>query len=380
MPNWIELTAYLDSIPEAFGIPGCDCAIALDGQTVYRHTSGTADLAGLQPLTPRNTYWIYSATKLFTCTAALRLVEQGRISLDDPVGKFLPEFHHLTVRNADGSIRPAKEVLRIRHLFTMTGGLDYNLDRPAVAGLRQAQPSGLTTRQIVGAMAADPLQFEPGSHFLYSLCHDVLAALVEAASGVCFPDFLEREICGPLGMRDTTFYPDQAQLDRLAEPCIYLGEGSGCRLMWRENRFRLSDIYASGGAGLLTTVDDYIRLPAALSCGGTAENGYRVLKPETVALMGTPQLDGVPLQDFKNRSPADRCYSYGLGVRVRTGQDGSAVPPGTFGWDGAAGAYVMVAPRHRLALFYTQQVCQCGAAYQKIHPALRELACKGLTE
>lgn len=373
MMSFSELTAYLESLSGRFGIPGCGCAVAVDGKVVYRHFAGFWDEEERIPMTGDETHWIYSATKLFTCTAALQLIEQGKLGLNDPVRRFLPEFGRLTVKHPDGTIHPALETLTIRHLMTMTGGLDYDLERPA---LRKAMESSReSTRELVAALAEDPLNFEPGSHFLYSLCHDVLGAVIEVVSGHTLADYLDDHIIRPLGMTDTTFHPTEDQLSRLAKQYIHLDARGSHRPMGQENRFRLSERYDSGGAGLLSTVDDYIRLLSALSMDGGG-----LLKPETVALMRKPALGATQRSEFCSLRTAVAPYSYGLGVRTLVDNDGIAAPVGEFGWDGAAGAYALVDCTNHVALFYAQQVCQSYITYQNLHPGLRDALYRSLED
>lgn len=375
MDRFQPLTQFLDAVPDHFHVPGCCCAVALDGVLVYSHAAGCADLASQRPISLQNTYWLYSATKLFTCTAALQLVEEGRLGLEEPVSLYLPEYAQLTVLGEDGTVRPARQALLVRHLFTMTGGLDYDLNRPALRALLESSPETATTRQAAAALAADPLRFDPGSHFLYSMCHDVLGAVVEAVSGQTLGTYMREHLFSPLGMTDMTFHPTAGQLARLATQYIHLDENGTLQPAGQENPYRLSACYESGGAGLLGTVEDYIRLPAALSMGGALPGGVRILRPETVALMGRPWLDQVQRADFIARSVSDRCYSYGLGVRVRVDASQSAAPEGEFGWDGAAGAYALIDPVHHAALFYAQHVGQSALTFHHLHPALRETAC-----
>lgn len=378
MADFSHLTAYLESLCARFGIPGCDCAVAIDGAVVYRHSAGFRDEERRIPLSRDDTYWIYSATKLFTCTAAMQLVEQGRLELDAPVCRYLPEFGILTVREADGTIRPAEEALTIRHLMSMTGGLDYDLERPA---LRRALAEGVTsTRRIMAALAEDPLKFEPGTHYLYSLCHDVLGAVIEAVSGQLLRDYIRDRITAPLGMTETTFHPTEEQLSRMATQYVHLDEKGTHRPMGQHNRFRLSPEYDSGGAGLLSTVDDYIRLVAALSRGGVSADGIRILSEESVARMSAPALGPVQRQEFCSLRTALLPYSYGLGVRTLVEDPGTGAPIGEFGWDGAAGAYALVDTANRVALFYAQQVCNSYITYQYLHPGLRDALYKSLED
>lgn len=365
-----QLSAFLDAVPERYGIPGCDCAVARDGEIIFRHSVGFSDPNGTVPVSPNDTYWIYSATKLFTCTAAMRLIEEGKLKLDAPVSDYLPEFGALSWKAADGTVRPVQTTLRVRNLMNMTGGLDYDLTRPA---LRETmRDENASTRTLVAALAKDPLCFEPGAHFLYSLCHDVLGAVIEAASGKRLSDYVRQTITDPLGMQNTTFHPTQAQLSRLSTQYAHVDLQGNRQVIHQNNRFRLSKAYESGGAGLLSTVDDYILLASALSCGGLGANGYRVLKPESVHLMASNQLNAVQRKDFLARSEAAKGYSYGLGVQVLVEDLHNGVPLGEFGWDGAAGAYALIDPVNRIAMYYAQQVCQSYITYQYLHPALRD--------
>ena len=126
-----ELERLIDTMPER-GIPACDLAVTLDGEPVFRRTAGYADEGKTRPVSPDDLYWIFSASKLITCTAALQLIEQGKLSLDDPVSRFLPAFGELTVRNPDGSLSPCRTPMTVLHLFTMTGGMSYDLRHPAI--------------------------------------------------------------------------------------------------------------------------------------------------------------------------------------------------------------------------------------------------------
>lgn len=370
MPCFDPLTAFLDTLGDRYGIPGCDCAVAKDGQVIYRHSAGFSDPDGTIPVSPRDTYWIYSATKLFTCTAAMRLVEEEKLDLDAPVSQYLPEFEELTWMDGEDAIRPVQKTLNVRNLMNMTGGLDYDLTRPAL--VEAAQDENASTRTVVASLAKDPLRFEPGDHFLYSLCHDVLGAVIEVASGERLSDYLRQTIMEPLGMKDTTFHPTQEQLSRRSTQYAHLDLQGIRRVIDQNNHFQLTQAYDSGGAGLMSTVDDYILLAAALSCGGVGENGYRVLNPESVRRMASDQLNLAQRKDFLDRSAAAKGYSYGLGVRVLVEDLGNGVPLGEFGWDGAAGAYVLIDPVNRIAMYYAQQVCQSYLTYQYLHPQLRD--------
>ena len=357
--DFSPLSAYLNEIAEF--VPGYDCILRLDRETLFRQSHGCRE-DGL--------YWFYSATKLYTCTAACRLLERGLLDLEDPVSRYLPEFAHLQVRQADGSLRPARNPLLIRHLFTMCGGLTYDIVSPQIRGAEDRSTLG-----ILRAVADMPLAFEPGENYLYSLCHDVLAGIVETVTGERFADYVRREIMDPLGISpaDMTFHPSPEQAARLEPQYDWRGEGKPLLPVSGDNQFCFSDTYDSGGAGLCGTAEAYILLSEALACGGKGRDGYPLLRPETIEGMRKPRLAAAPLAAFRAQ-PRFAAYSYGLGVRTRVDQrDGSTAPLGEFGWDGAAGAYTIICPDEHVSFLYVQHVRMMGPVFDVIHPRLRDL-------
>lgn len=372
--NFEKLDAYMQKIP-IFGIPACELAITQDGKTIYRKEVGYSDTELTKPVTKRDIYWIFSATKVITCIAAMRLVEEGRLKLDDPVSKYIPEFAHITVKRKDGSITPAKNTMTVLHLFTMTGGLSYNLKTPEI--LAATTPTA-STLDLVQAMAKTPLSFEPGTHYQYSLCHDVLAAVVELVSGMRFSDYLDTTIFKPLGITDMGFRPNAEQLSRFSAMYDYHDGTATATPRELVNAYAFSPNYDSGGAGLFATVDDYIKVISVIACGGQTADGYSILKPETISMMQENRLCDDALNDFVNR----RLFGYGWGLcgRVHTNplMSDSLSPIGEFGWDGAAAAFVMIDPANRLALYLGTHVKNCTYMYYKIHPTIRNLLYEGL--
>lgn len=365
--NFSELTDLLDSLCWRFGVPAFDCVLAVDGKMVYRHRSPNTDPDGL--------YWLYSATKLVTCAGAMLLIEQKRLALDEPVCHYLPEYAALQVTREDGSVTPAGTRLTVRHLMTMTGGLDYDLTRPALRRVLARPEKERTTREVAAALAEDPLRFEPGTRFYYSFCHDVLGAVMEAACGMRLWDFLRENILLPLGIDGAAFHPTAAQCARLAPQYMGGAEGETPTPMSGTNEWRFGCMYDSGGAGLMCSAVDYLTFLSALSRCGLGVNGQRVLMPESVAAMANPQLCGRPLKDFWVRNPAMASYNYGLGVRVLTDNTNVPWPVGEFGWDGAAGAYALVDPTRHISLFYVQHVYGSRLfIYEKMHPLIRDAA------
>ncbi len=280
--NFTELTAYLDSIP-ALGVPGCDMAVYQDHRQLYRHSAGFRDAAKTQPVKPDDTYWLFSCTKLFTTCAAMQLIEQGKMSLDDPVSDYLPAYAHMTVKEGD-SVRPAKRVMTIRHLMSMQSGLNYNLEAPSILAVLKETNRLATTRQIVDALAKEPLEFDPGADFLYSLSHDVLAAVIEAVSGKKFSEYLKENIYAPLGLNTLSFTLTDELRTRQAVQVMHHPDDTFTPMDANDNWFHFTPNYESGGAGLIGDVRNLIIFLDAIACGGESADGKHILSPEMIQL------------------------------------------------------------------------------------------------
>lgn len=373
MSNFQDVTAFLDDIA-SWLIPGADCIIYRDGKQVYRHQTGYADVETKTPIAPGMLFNMYSATKLSTCTAVMQLLERGKFLLSDPVAAYLPEFSDMAVAckiEGKEEIVRAKRPVTVGHLLSMTAGLDYELDTPEVQAVRERSGGACPTREVVKAIAKRPLSFEPGTHWQYSLCHDVLGALVEEVSGQRFGAYLREHIFEPAGMYHTGFERN-AEIEASMASQYEYDEAAKCyKNVGKSNRYRLGSEYESGGAGLISCADDYVLLVNALCNGGVAATGERILSRAAIDLMRTNQLDAVALQDFD--WPHLVGYGYGLGVRtmIDKAKSGSLGPVGEFGWDGAAGVYMLIDPENRLAVFYMQHMLNGQHPY--IHPRLRNI-------
>ena len=368
------LTNYLSNIDFNL-IPDCEIAVFKDHECIYKNSFSKPDYNPEEA--NKDTYFLFSATKVITCTAALRLVEEGKMQLDDPVSKYLPEFAELFVRNGDDKI-PATKILTVRHLFSMQGGFTYNLGYESIQKVINESNGRASTREIVAAIAKMPLEFEPGDDFHYSLCHDILAAIVEIGAGKKFSEYLNEIIFAPLGMKDTTFVATDDMLSRMKQqymidPATFtaIPQKSACT-------YCLSENYESGGAGLISTLEDYIKFVDTLACG-ESKDGYRLLKPETVELMKTNQLNGKGLCTYRVNTH-NKGYGYGMGVRTMMDQkiENALSPVGEFGWDGAAGAYCLIDTDNHLSVFYAQHVLGCTYVYTTVHKAIRNLVYKAL--
>jgi len=365
------LTNYLDSLKN-YGIPGCECIVYHKHKRVFSHIAGYDEHSEWRASPGTNIYWLYSATKLITCTAAMQLIEKGCMGLDDPVSDYLPEYGNVKVKH-DSVIRKAENAITIRHLLTMQSGLNYDLEAPSIKKVIESTNGTADTRQIIEALANEPLEFEPGTHFLYSLSHDVLGAVIEVVSGMKLGKYFDKYIFKPLGMKNTGFRLTPELEARMVGQYDYRPETWSSVEIPKRNRYVLTKNYESGGAGLYSTANDYILFLDAMCNGGTSADGYRLLSAETIDLMRQDQMKGESKKDFDlfNRIG----YSYGLGVRTLIDKEisGARSPLGEFGWDGAAGAYALIDTKNNLALFYVQHVLNCGYVYEAVHPRLRDL-------
>ncbi len=277
--------------------------------------------------------------------------------LKDPLSKYMPEFEKMKILSDEPNGKTdcviyAKNQITIKDLFTMSAGLDYELNDEAIRGaLDEGKKS---TRELVGAMSEKVLGFEPGTSFRYSLCHDVLGALIEVWSGEKLGEYMKKNIFEPLNMKNIFFGvpKDEDKLSKMAARYVFDENGKLKRLPLG-CVYNLTEDYESGGAGLTSCTEDYAVFLDALACGGVGKNGKRILTSETVELMGTNHLKGKPLDDFYQLRQG---YGYGLGVRTHVDKDvsGSLSPVGEFGWDGSAGAFSMVDTKNKISLTYFQ--------------------------
>lgn len=369
-----KIRKYVDSLAKKYGLPTADCMIMKDHQVLFRHMYGAEDPGGT-PVSGLSRYLVFSMTKIQTMTAVMQLVEQGKLSLEDEVAKYLPAYKNLYVaEEKEDTIRivPAKRPMLVWHLLSMQSGLDYDLNRPGIRLAIKKYGQKATTRQIVDSFPETPLGFHPGEHFLYSLSHDVAAAIVEVVSGMTFSEYLRKNLWKPLGMKHTAFFKRHDARKHLVQQYVFENE----KIVPMENdcSYRLSDAYESGGAGLVSTTEDYAILADTLACGGTAANGAQILKPETIEIIKKDLLTDQGRKDFHNNMGRWE-YGYGCGMQVLIEPEkvGSPAPAGVFGWDGAAGSCCIMDRSTGMSLVFMIHVRNFGPAYGEIHPKLRDL-------
>ena len=374
--NFQKLTAYLDTL-ESVGIPCCDLSLCQDHRCVYRHQAGWRDVAHAIPTDGTEVYRLYSTSKVILAVSVMRLKEAGKLCLDDPLSKYLPAFANMKVCEG-GKVVDIERPITLRHLLTMQGGFDYDLDTPEMQARlpRATRETGMAL--MMEAMAARPLHFHPGRGYRYSLCHDVLGAVVAEVSGMRLSEYYKKNIFDPLEMSGIAFEMTADMRERLADCYTYDGE-KHVALPIENHRLDLfiEDVLLkigieSAGGGLIGGVDDYIRFADALANDGVGFNGCRIISRASIDEMRTDHLTDLTRPDFLRFFGSPE-YGYGLGVRTLIDGSLSRSPVGEFGWNGAAGAWTMIDTDHHLSAFYAQHVMECGYCYAVIHPTIRDL-------
>ncbi len=383
--NFSPLSSFLDHLTEEVGIPTAEIRVHRDGKELFSYGSGSIDPAA--PL-----YNMYSMSKPITCAAALSLFEKGKFQLAEPLYEYMPEFREMTVKkhfsdsgeglsvaqgrsaeneNTDFEVVKAENPILIEHLFTMSAGFNYDTESENIKQKIRDTDGKFPTRMIAKALSEQPLDFEPGAHWQYSLCHDVLAAFVEVVSGKRFSDYVSETIFEPLGMTNSFFHPTEADYSRIAKQYMYDSDTKKTTEIQKTNYLVLGSEYDSGGAGIISTVDDYIKFADAMANGGTSFDGTRILSRSAVDLMRTNRLTPQQLPDFN--WPQLRGYGYGLGVRtlIDRAYGGSLSPHGEFGWGGAAGSYIMIDPENRISAVYGQHMLNNLEPY--VHTRIRNI-------
>ena len=371
--DFSRVDRFLESLGDV-GVPGTDLSIYLCGKEVFRRQNGYSDLESQKPILPDTLYAIWSMTKVITCTAALRLYEEGRYVLTDPLYAYLPDFKHMTYKKTRGNgavdVLPCTRPIRIVDLFTMSSGLTYNFSDELIEASKTAKDTGLLA--FVSALSKDPLYFEPGTHWHYGLSHDVLGALVETLSGKSFGDYLKENIFAPLGM-DDTFFDLRIPADKAARMAsVYNYDETTREHKKAAPSHRPGNwFYECGGGGLVSSVDDYAKFANALCSGGASAGGYRLLGEATIELMRTNQLEDVRMNDYNWIHHSG--YGYGLGVRtmVDRAAGGSNSSIGEFGWSGMLGTFVLMDPAADLTYVYAQQLMPSREDY--VAPRLRNI-------
>jgi Beta-lactamase class C and other penicillin binding proteins len=371
-------------------IAGAVTLVLRNGKVAHLEAIGQMDEG--KPMRTDALFRIASMSKAVTSVAVMMLYEEGRLLLDDPISKYIPEFKgaQVAVPSSDKqsfNLVPAKSEITIRHLLTHTSGLTYrfiSIDPWAKlykeAGINDGlAPPDTSVADNIKKLARMPLMHQPGERFSYSLSTDVLGYLVEVVSGMTLDEFFRKRIFAPLGMTDTGFYPSEAQLARLAAVYNQLPDGHikrmddepierGYLVFSASYPYKGAKRYYSGGAGLVSTINDYGRFLQALLNGGELE-GARILSRKTVELMTVNHV-GELFGDL----------GFGLGFFVvrDLGKGHELGSAGLYGWGGFFYTTFFVDPKEKLIGIFMSQLYPSNDV--RLHERFRSLAYQAIID
>jgi CubicO group peptidase (beta-lactamase class C family) len=381
-----ERLARIDRfLAERYVEPGLlPCALLLvarKGELVHKSVLGHASLAKDKRLEEDTIFRIYSMTKPVTSIALMMLAEEGRISLDDPVAKWIPSWREQTVYRAGQpgafNTRPVDAPMRVIDLMRHTSGLTYgfqnrtNVDA-TYRSLRLDAFEAESLAALVEGLACVPLEFSPGTGWNYGVSTDVVGHLVSLASGLPFDEFVRTRILVPLGMLDTDFHVPEAKVARYAD--CYVRSAAGTLALAQPGGFLAPPRAPSGGGGLVGTAADYLRFCEMLRRGGEL-GGVRLVGPKTLAFMRTNHLpDGKGITDLAPpgmfSEAAYQGMGFGLGFATITdpARYGVTASPGEFSWGGMASTAFWVDPVEDVCVVFMTQLMPSST-----YPIRREL-------
>ncbi|WP_315836347.1 serine hydrolase domain-containing protein [Bradyrhizobium prioriisuperbiae] len=365
MGNSAQIDQVLRAAAESGAIPGVVATAATGSDVIYQGAFGKRDLSKDQPMTGDSVFWIASMTKAVTTAAAMQLVEQGKLSLDDPIGKVLPDLASPQVLEGFGSdgapkLRPAKGPITLRQLMTHTAGFCYDIWNGDMATyLEKTGTPGVTT--CLNAALKTPIMTDPGTRWEYGTNIDFVGKAVEAVSGKKLDAYLRDHMFTPLGMSDTGFKISDAMRTRLVGMHARGPDGSLTPIPFeleQEPEFHM------GGGGLYSTARDYLQFTQMILNKGRG-NGQQVLKPETVALMGQNHIGelqmtklttaAAPLSNDVDLFP-DMVKKWGLSFLINTAKTPEGRSPGSLFWAGLANTYYWIDPSRDVSGVILMQV------------------------
>ncbi len=381
------ITDILAAAVENKECAGINVLVRRHGEELLYTQAGMANIEEGRLIQRDSIFRLYSQTKPVTAAAVMLLVERGLIDLMDGVDKFLPGFRHPQIVDARGQVTAAPRAPWISELLGMTAGLSYPGEDPAgkyaarifeEAHEQIRAGGGIPTVEFMNRLGEQPLAFQPGTHWRYSTCADVLGAVVEVVSGKRFGEFLKDELFIPLNMVDTAFFVPPEKMDRFvtcyergAELTPWLGMNLACGVYDRDPAFE------SGGAGLVSTLEDYSHFADMMMNKGMW-NGKRILSPASVEFLTTPQLNETARRDLWDSLAG---YSYGRLCRVcvEPEQVAGFALKGEYGWDGWLGTYLCNFPDQGMTLLSMQNTTNAGTStvVRKVRNALLAALSRG---
>ena len=365
MQSQAQINQILRQKSDAKEIPGVVAMAATSKEVAYQGAFGKRDLSKDDAMTADSVFWIASMTKAITSAGAMQLVEQDKLSLDEPIGKVLPDLAAPQVlegfdAKGEPKLRPAKRPITLRHLMTHTAGFCYNLwNGDMVQYLEKTGLPAITTCQ--NDALKTPLTSDPGTRWEYGINIDFVGKAVEAASGKRLDAYLRDYMFAPLGMTDTGFKIGDAQRKRLVGMHARGPDGT---LMPIPFELEQEPEFHMGGGGLYSTAADYIKFTQMILNKGRG-NGNQVLKPETVATMGQNHIGEInmtkmisALPDFTNDVDLypDMVKKWGLSFLINTAKTPEGRSPGSLAWAGLANTYYWIDPARDITGVILMQV------------------------
>lgn len=341
-------------------IPGGVVLVARKGRIAYLKSFGKKDLASDAPMTADTIFRIYSMSKAITSAAAMMLVDEGKLDLDDPISRHIPEFADVKIHSEAGNTKPTRPPT-VRDLLRHTAGLTYGIFGNSPVDQQYRAAGILSPADSVEVMAAKvgklPLEYDPGTSWKYSVSSDVLGRVVEVASGQKFGKFLQERIFRPLGMVDTGFHVPDSKLSRFSTN--YNSNGSGTLTpidIPASSTYRRKKTFESGGGGLVSTIRDYYQFLLMISQGGKI-GSTQFLSAESIELMTTNQ---VPKTTgwirFGDEIREGVGFGLGFSVRSKMSDWDAGGRLGEYGWGGAASTHYWVSPKDDLIVVTMEQV------------------------
>jgi CubicO group peptidase (beta-lactamase class C family) len=366
-----RLRAAFTALVERGRLPGAQWLIHRHGTVGCFDSVGQLDPVRGGAMRSDAIFRIYSMTKPIVSVATMRLVEQGRLMLRDPVSLYLPEFVRARVgveRNGQLELKVPSRPMTVYDLLRHTAGLTYEFLEPSAVRLRYSEAKlfarDRTGAELSAAIAQIPLMHEPGSVWDYSRATDVLGRLLEVVSGQSLGEHLRAAIFEPLGMVDTGFTAPASQHARLAEP-FAINPDTGVPVSTFDAR--APALLEGGGGGLMSTTADYARFLRMLLGGGTLD-GLRLLGRKTVEHMTADHLGPLP----RSGDVLPRGHGFGLGFAVKTALGEHTEPGsiGSYGWSGAAGTAFFVDPQEAL---FAMIMVQAPGQFDEVRELFRQL-------
>ncbi|MCR5873292.1 beta-lactamase family protein [Phenylobacterium sp. J426] len=340
-------------------IAGAYLLVGRKGKVVFEEGFGVQGPGQTAPVTNETIFRIFSMTKPVVSVTAMTLVEEGKLDIDAPVAKYLPEYANLAVWQADGTTKPAVQPMLVRHLMSHTSGLIYGFVQTGTPLAKVWAAGGenrndLTNREYAKVIAKLPLKAEPGTAWNYSRSTDVLGAVVEAAGGKPLDVLIRERITDPLGMTDTAFYQPESKRARFAEPA------KGDPMVYYD--YAKPTPFLSGGGGLSSTTEDYLRFVLMLAGDGEYK-GVRILKKDTLARMR--QDETTPAIRQAGQFFPGRGMGFGLGFSLVLDDTVQRPGAGTFSWWGIAGTEFWVDPKNEVFMVFMVQAREAASEYQR---------------